>query len=64
MALPTFSGELSFRATTFSKDATFYSSYLFRRATFLQHTFSEELLFHSYTSYLFVSNYISELSAV
>ena len=40
-----------FRATTLSKDATFYSSYLFRRATFLQHTFSEELLFHSYGSF-------------
>ena len=37
-----------FGATTFSKDPTFYSSYLFRRATFLQHTFSEELLFHSF----------------
>ena len=34
-----------FRATSFSKDATFYTSYLFRRAAFLQHTFSEELLF-------------------
>ena len=27
------------------------SSYLFRRAFFLQRTFSEELLFHSYTSF-------------
>ena len=51
-----------FRASTFSKDAAFYKSYLFRRATFLQHTFWEEWLFHSYgsfhsyTSYLFVSN--------
>ena len=40
-----------FRATAFSKDATFYSRYLFRRATFLQHTFSKELLFHSYDSF-------------
>ena len=36
-----------FRTTTFSKGATFYCRYLFRRATFLLHTFSEELLFHS-----------------
>ena len=36
-----------FRATTFSKGATFCCRYLFRRATFLLHTFSEELLFHS-----------------
>ena len=40
-----------FRAATFSKDGTFYSSYLFRRATFLQHAFSEELLFHSCASF-------------
>ena len=53
-----------FKVATFSKDSTFYSSYLFRRATFLQNTLSEELLFHSNTSYLFVSNYISELTAV
>ena len=39
------------RETTFSKYATFYSSYLFGRATFLQQTFSEELLFHSYGSF-------------
>ena len=39
-----------FRAPIFSKDGTFCSSYLFRRATFLQHTFSEKLLFHSYAS--------------
>ena len=36
--------------TIFSEATTLYSSYLFRRATFLQHTFSEELLFHSYAS--------------
>ena len=42
-----------FIATTFSKDATFYSSYLFRRAAFLQHTFAEELLFHGYGFTLF-----------
>ena len=30
---------------------TFYSSNLFRRATFSQHTFSEELLFHTYASF-------------
>ena len=40
-----------FRATTFSKDATFYRSYPLRRATFLQHAFSEELQFHSYGSF-------------
>ena len=34
-----------FRAATFSKDATFYSWYLFRRALSLQNTFSEELIF-------------------
>ena len=32
---------------TFSKDATFYSIYLFRRTPFLQDTFSEELIFHT-----------------
>ena len=37
-----------FRGITFSKDAIFYP---FRKATFLQHTFSEELLFHSYASF-------------
>ena len=36
-----------FKVATFSKDGTFYSSYLFRRATFTQHTFSEEVLFYS-----------------
>ena len=36
-----------FRAATFLKDATFYSIYLFRRAAFLQDTFSEELIFHT-----------------
>ena len=36
-ALPNFSGELLFREATFSKDGTFYSSYL--------------LLFHSYASF-------------
>ena len=40
-----------FRAATLSKYGTFYSSYLFKRATFLQHTFSEELLFHCYASF-------------
>ena len=35
-----------FRAATSSKDTTSYSSYLFR-TIFSQHTFSEELLFHS-----------------
>ena len=51
-ALSTFFGEpsLSLERLSFSKDATFYSSYLFRRATFSQHTFSEELLFHCYAS--------------
>ena len=39
-----------FRVATFSKDATFYSI-LFKRAAFLQHTFSEELLFHSYAPF-------------
>ena len=39
-----------FRAATFSKDITLYSSYFFRRATFWHYTFSEELLFHSYAS--------------
>ena len=34
----------------FSSIATFYSSYIFRRASFLQHIFSEELLFHRYPS--------------
>ena len=29
-----------FKRANFSKDATFYSSYHFRKATFLQHTFS------------------------
>ena len=46
-----FLGSCLFRAATFSKDATFYGSYLFRSATFWQHTFSEELLFHSYASF-------------
>ena len=36
---------------SFFRTATFYISYLFRRATFLQHTFSEELLFHSFGSF-------------
>ena len=39
-ALPTFSGELLFQ-----------SNCLFKRATFLQHAFSEMLLFHSYASF-------------
>ena len=39
-----------FRVATFSRDATFYNSYLFRRATFLQHFFPE-LLFLSCTSF-------------
>ena len=39
------------RADNFWKDILFYSSYLFRRATLLQHTFSEELPFHSYGSF-------------
>ena len=39
-----------FRAA-FSRDATFYSSYLLRRVAFLQHIFSEELLFYSYASF-------------
>ena len=37
--------------TLFSSIATFYSSYIFRRASFLQHTFSEGLLFHRYPSF-------------
>ena len=48
---PFFSGELLFRAATFSKDIVFYGSYLFRRVTYLQHTFSDELTFHSYASF-------------
>ena len=35
----------------FSSIATFYSSYIFRRPSFLQHTFSEELLFYRYPSF-------------
>ena len=35
----------------FSSIATFYSSYIFRRASFLRHTYSEELLFHRYPSF-------------
>ena len=50
-ALNTFFGELPFSAATNSKDVIFYSSYLFRRATFSQHTLSEELLFHSCASF-------------
>ena len=50
--LPTFAGELLFRAAaTFSKDAMFYIILLFRRLAFLQDTFSEELIFHSYASF-------------
>ena len=36
-----------FWVVTFSKDATCYSIYLFRRTPFLQDTFSEELIFHT-----------------
>ena len=35
----------------FSSIATFYSSYIFRRASFLQHTFSEELLLNWHPSF-------------
>ena len=41
----------SYLLISFSSIATFYSSYIFRRASFLQHTFSEELLFHRYPSF-------------
>ena len=34
-----------------SKEGIFYSSYRFRRTAVLQHTFSEELLFHLYASF-------------
>ena len=43
---PLFTESYLFIAATFSKDVTFYSSNLVRRATFSQHTFSEKLLFH------------------
>ena len=46
--LTTFSGELLFSKATLSSIA---ASQLFKRATFLQHTLSEELPFHSYTSF-------------
>ena len=64
-----FSWRPEFRATSFWKDATFYSSYLFRKATFLQHSFSEELLFHSYVSFwqlhfLFLRYYLCKLSTI
>ena len=36
---------------TFSKDAAFYRIYLLRRIAFLEHTFSEKLIFHSYASF-------------
>ena len=49
-AFSTFSGKLLSREASFSNNNTFYSSYLFRRTTFSQHTFSEELLFDSYVS--------------
>ena len=42
----TFSEWLLFQKTCLS-----ISSYCFRRATFSQHTFSENLLFHSYSSF-------------
>ena len=53
---PLFLKNYLFRAATFSNDVIFYST----RATFLQHTFSEELPFYSYVSFsqlhfLFVS---------
>ena len=53
---PFFLESYLFRVATFSKDVIFYRSHLFRRATFLQHTFSKELPFHCYASYLPVSN--------
>ena len=37
-----------FIVATFSKDLTFHSSYFSRKASSSQHTFSEEILFHSY----------------
>ena len=48
-----------FRVAASSKDAAFYSIYLFRKPAFLQDTFSEELIFHSYAyfpqlHYLFI----------
>ena len=46
-----FSKSSFFRAAAFSKDAAFYSIYVFRRPAFLQLTFSEELIFHSYGSF-------------
>ena len=54
------------RASIFSKDLTIYSSWLFRGATFSQHAFLEELLFHSYASFpqlqlLFFSKQLCEL---
>ena len=51
-----------FRAATFLKDTTFYGSSVFRRATFYDihfqksYNFTATLPFHSYTSYLLVSN--------
>ena len=44
--------QLLFRVVTFLKDLTVHSSYFFRRATFSQHTFSEEMLFHNCASFL------------
>ena len=45
----------------FSSIATFYSRYIFRRASFLQHTFSEELseLGTSYAQFKCGSSYLS-----
>ena len=49
-----------FRAAIFSKDATFYSSYIFRRVIFYNILFQKSDFFtatppfHSYTSYLFI----------
>ena len=49
--IPDFRRATVLDSATFSKELTFYRGYLFRGATFLQHTFSEELLFHNYASF-------------
>ena len=49
--LPTFPGELPFQSGRFFKRRYLLQHYLFRRPAFLQDTFSEELLLHSYASF-------------
>ena len=56
-----FSGKLLFQSGYLYKRTHFQQQQLFRRATFSQNTFSEEVLFHSYTSFAQLHSLIYQL---